>query len=57
MKKIYIIIEANGYDGFEYPGDHFYIDEAKAQKECDRLNVQSSSKRDYFMVHEMELKD
>lgn len=55
MKKIYIIVEANGYDGFEYPGDYFYIDEAKAQKECDRLNEQSN--RDYFIVHEMELKN
>lgn len=39
MKKIYIIIQSNAYDGFERPYDDvFYLTNEDAQKQCDSLN-------------------
>lgn len=49
--SIYIIVEANSYDGFEHPEDYYYPSESEAQKECDRLN--KLNRGDYFQVHEM----
>lgn len=39
MQKIFVIIQANAYDGFERPdNDVFYLTEAEAQKQCDAIN-------------------
>lgn len=51
--KIYIIVEANGYDGYEYPPDHYYTNEKDAQGYCDKCNKSTGSRRDYFEVHEL----
>lgn len=53
-RRAYVIVEADGYGGFEHVGNHYYLDLAKAQEECDGLNAQSSI--DYFTVHEMDPK-
>lgn len=51
--KIYIIVEAIGYGGFEYPQDHYFTDEQAAQDYCDKCNKSTGSKTDWFSVHEM----
>ena len=57
METIYVIIEANGYDGFNPPhGDNFYTSQELAQKDCDQLNKSQNSKRDYFDVWDLKLK-
>jgi len=57
MEKIFVIIECNAYDAFELPYEEvFYLSEAEAKKDCEILNKKTGSKRDYFDVHELTLK-
>jgi len=59
MEKVYIISEANGYDGYQPPTDYFYLTWEEAQKECDELNrVHCGPNKKYwnFDVHELILK-
>lgn len=52
--KIYVIIEANAYDGFELPhNDEFYLTEEEANEVCNKLNKNSGNRKDYFDVHEL----
>lgn len=56
MKKIYVVIYANGYDSFDVPyNSQFYLTETEAQQDADRLN-RSHSSRDSYFVEELTLK-
>ena len=57
MEKIYIIIEANGYDGYHLPhNDVFYLNQEEAEKEALRLDrAQGNTKHRYFDVHELDI--
>lgn len=57
MNTIYVIIEDTGYDSVRTPhNDEYYTSEEEALKECNKLNKASGSKRDYFDVYELTLK-
>lgn len=59
METVYIIVQANSYDGFESPRDHFYLTEEEAQKDCDELNrFHYGNNKKYWMfdVYDLILK-
>lgn len=56
METIYIIVEANAYDGYNAPRDEFYLTEAEAITEAKRLNKEAGHRKDYFDVFELTLK-
>lgn len=60
MNTIYIIIEENGYDGFECPhNDEFYLTEQEAEADCESLNkaMHGDDKKYYrFFVQDLTLK-
>lgn len=52
--RIYIIVKANAYDGYEYPPDNYYTNKETAEKECARLNKKGGYKIDQFTVHKLD---
>lgn len=56
--KIYVIVRANAYDGFDLPEDNCFTDKDQAQKQSDAMNIaQFGRDKKYWSydVHELYL--